>query len=198
MGRDFFGGRLLPVERPEHRTWLQERLEGRQIARLDYALTPVPEWGLGFTLTSGARLAMWSTEDRDFRTGHSRYAWRLMMRWIAPQRIVTPRMVAFFGRGRDSGLETAVTPHLGPDLRTEAADALQQQVEGEVIVGAAPVYEPNAGAGERIVIEFRGGGKLQLDALPPKRGDRTCRADLDAAWLAPPEKTTLWIPGMPR
>ena len=191
-----FEGRLLPVEREERPTWLHQRLERRQVSRLHYVLTPADEWGMAAELTSGARIVFWSSVNHDFHTGHSPYAWRIVIRWMAPQRIVTARMHRYFGFGRDSGLGTAVTPHAGPDLRAEQADELQKRVEGEVIAGASPTYEPNELAGERIEIEFVGGGRLRLDALPPPRDSRD-RADMDVQWIAPPERTHIWMPGAP-
>lgn len=190
-----FGGQLLPADKPEAPTLLQERLEGRQVARMDYLLSPNAEWGVGYSLTSGARLAMWAT--RDDGTGSAmpgKYRWRIILRWLPPQRIWTRRMGRFFGYGRDDRrYGTAVRPNVGSDRPAEPPDDLQRRVEGEVIVGAAPTYEPNAERGEVLVFEFRGGGRLRHDALPPLRGaalpdGMRLRADMAVRWFPPPER----------
>ncbi len=193
----FFDGHTLPYEKPEERTWLQERLERRQVALLDYILTPDDCWGCALTLTSGTRMLFWSAWDRAWDSGQSPYRLRVVLRWMPPHNIWTPRMRRYFGRGRDAGLATAVTPHLGPDQPIEAPDDVQRRVEGEVIVGASPTYHANRAGGERVVLEFRGGGRLQLDALPPLPGQRVCRADFGVEWLRPPDVSRIWTSGIP-
>ena len=130
MTTEFFDGRTLPYERPEQRTWLQERLERRQVALLDYIMTPDDCWGCALTLTSGARMLFWSAFDRAWDSGQSPYRLRIVLRWMPPHKIWTGRMLRYFGRGRDSGLGTAVTPHLGADRPAEPPDDVQRRVEG--------------------------------------------------------------------
>ena len=194
--RDFFAGEVLPYERPEKPTRLHERLEGRQLSRLQWLLTPDDCWGIGLELTSGARIILWSMRDGSYDVGQSKYRYRLMIRFMAPHQIIPPRGRRYWGYGRDSGLRTAVTPHDGPDLGEEAADEIQERFEGDVIVGASPTYEPNEQGCERIEVEFRSGWKLRLDALPPKPGSRD-KADLAVIPIEPLAKTTIWMPGMP-
>ncbi len=191
-----FDGHTLPYEKPENRTWLQERLERRQVSLLDYIMTPDDSWGCALTLTSGARMLFWSATDRAWESGQSPYRFRIVLRWMPPHKIWTGRMGRYFGRGRDSGLATAVTPHLGADVPIEAPDDVQRRVEGEYIVGASPTYRPNRDAGEQIVLEFRGGGRLRLDALLPRPGQRTCRVDMGVEWVPPPEVSRVWMPGI--
>lgn len=182
VSEGFWDGRLIPIERPEKRTALQERLEGRQIARLVYFLSPHEEWGCGLELTSGARMAFWSTQDR----GASRYRWRIMIRYLPPQRIWTKSMVAHFTNERKYALKGE-----------EAADALQERVEGGWIEGARPTPEPSPAGGEVIVLELRGGEKLKIEALPPKnvRGRPFIRADMNVELIEAPSKT-ISMPGL--
>lgn len=169
--------RLLPVEKPEGRTYLAERLEGRQIARLQYILTPAEEWGAALELTSRARCIFWAAEDHDAR----RYRWRIVMRWMPPLKIVTSKVWAHFTQDRHRALAGEEPP-----------DDLQKYVEGEWIIGAAPTYEPNGQGGETIILELRGGAKLRFDALPPRREARPkIRADFAIEYIKPPSVTTL-------
>ena len=170
--------RLLPVDKPERRTMLEERLEGRQLARLQYMMTPGNEWGVGLVLTSGARIFMWAMENFS-----ERYAWRLPMRWIPPQKIWTKGMNRHYGTERKYALKAE-----------EEADALQARVEGQMIVGAKPTYEPNASRGEVLLIEIREGDTLKIEALPGNH-KRQCRADMNVELIeAQPKHISL--PGL--
>lgn len=164
--------RLLPVDKPESRTFLEERLEGRQIARLQYLFFPTEAWGIGLELTSGARLVIWSADNAG-----GRFAWRLPMRWIPPQKIWTKNMNRHYGTERKYALKVE-----------EEADALQARVEGAMIVGAKPTFEPNASRGEVIVLEFRDGDRLKIEALPGNV-KRHCKADMNVELIEAPPKT---------
>lgn len=165
--------RLLPVEKPEARTYLQERLEGRQVARMHDLITPADEHGLGFELTSGARVALWSARDFDAR----KYQWRVVFRWIPPMKIWTPTSTRHFGDERRNALK--------PEDR---ADKLQERVEGQWIEHVGPTFEPNPYGGETVVFHFRGGATFTLDACPPGKGSKDT-SDMRFAFTDAPAKT---------
>lgn len=98
------------------------------------------------------------------------------MRWMPPLKVVTPKVWAHFTQDRRHTL-----------ANEEEADELQRHVEGEVIVGAAPTYEPNGQQGETIVLELRGGAKIRFDALPPRKGAQPKdRADFAIEYIKSP------------
>lgn len=171
--------RFFSAEKPEGTTYLQQRMEGRQVARLTYVETANAEQGVAFELTSGARLILWAQRDLDAR----RYSHRVVFRYMGPVTIWTKSRALHFGRGRDRAAE-------------EPPDTLQQHVEGEVIVGCAPTYEPGVGGGEVVVFEFRGGAKLRLTACAPGPQGRGLgiRATLEHEFIKPPEKTVMGGP----
>lgn len=163
--------RLLPIEMPEKRTLIHERLEGRQISRLQYMMTPLDEWAVGFEMTSGARTVIWSSRDH----ANQKYRYRLIIRYIPPQRIWTPKMTRHFGNERKNAL-----------IPEEPADDLQERVEGQYIEAVRPTYEASPMAGEILFLDFRGGDRLKLEALPgdPKK---KLRADLSAEFIEKPK-----------
>ena len=178
---------LIPAEKPEGVTKLQQRLDGQQVARLDYVLSPALEWGLALAFTGTARFIVWATKD-DFG---EKYKYRLMLRWMMPQKILTGRgLYSRFNRDRH-----AVVDMHGRPAAEEPHDALQQAVEGEVIIGAEPTYEPNRQGGETLVIQFRGGGALTIQALPPRPSERKkgYLSDLAADWTEL-DRTTINTP----
>lgn len=172
-------GVYLPIEKPEGRLNLQQRLEGQQIARYQDIITPADEFGFALELTNLWRFLFWSAQDRG--GFGSKYKWRLVHRAIPAQRILTKTMVQHYMNERKNA--TRAPEELGT--------ALQERVEGQVIVGVHPAYEPNGAGGERLEIEFREGSRLRWDALPPRPGDRTCRADVHEEWIDRPARTII-------
>ena len=143
--------RLFPMEKPEARTYLQERLEGRQIARLVTLETMDGCEGFGMELVQRSRLAFWAAPDPD----RGKYTHRLVFRYIPPLKIITKEILLHFGMDRRSA---------GAGL----PDALQERVEGQMIVGCSPTYEPGPHGGEVVTFEFRDGRKFRCEAVGPE------------------------------
>ena len=162
------------AERPEGSgpgpSRLQERLNGQQISRLYWIDEPGPtrSRALAFELTSGARMIVLAARDRN-----SRYAARLVFRWMHPPQIILPRMARAFSGGR------LRDPEAGPP------DDLQQAIEGEVISGVRSIRSPAKGGGERLEIECRGGGRLYLEAMVLEAPRRGLLADIGYVWSQP-------------
>ena len=135
-----------PLEYPEPRTHLQERLEGQQIAILHYLDEAVPTGsrGLALELTTGAKLIIWAGRDR-----YSRYSARLFFRLMESPLIVTPGMARTFSHG-EAG----------------ERDELQRALEGEVIRGVIHHAEPTKAGGEQVEVELVGGRRVRFVALP--------------------------------
>lgn len=174
--------RLLPVEKPTKRTWLWEELEGKQIARLEY-LGVMPDGGeaLGFEMTNMERFIFWPIQDRN---PESLYRWRILIRKITAQKIVTKRMAKHFGDERKN--------ELGGPVKQ---DDLQELIEGEVIRGIPRPPGPSQFGGESINIEFKSGFRLHIEAAPPKPGGPV-RADLLVVPDFPRSRTTV-LPAVP-
>lgn len=167
-----FAGQFLPWDSPEALRTLQERLEGRQISRYDYALVGT-DWGIGLTLTDGWRWLFWSWKETDWA---SALKWRIVRRAIPSQKIWSPSVVATFSRGREQNRRKPEEP----------ADWMQQHVEGEVIVGVAP-GELSHERGEVMDVGLRGGSILRwLAGGPTDKRDSSCLAD---DFIPPPERT---------
>lgn len=173
--RDYLGGRFLPIEKPERRTHLQELLERRQIGRFHMIETPLREEGFAFELTSSARCLFWASEDLD---GTRKWTHRIVFRHIPPMRIIAASQARHFARDRRVAGEVE-------------ADNLQQRIEGDVIVGASPTYEPGPSGGEVMVFEFRGGATLRVEATGPGSIGRArgIRATFDYALIEKPTTT---------
>ena len=182
-----FDGDFIPhggfgeIERTEPRTYLQERLEGHQIAVLHYLdeVGPTGSRGLAFELTDGSRLIVWAGRDR-----YSKFSARLFFRRLPPPLILTPERAAGFSRGR------AADPEAGPP------DELQRRVEGQMIRFVIHHKEPTLNNGEQIEWEFTGGARLHLSALPMERvrpGEKMLLADI-AYEFTRPERTQIIIP----
>jgi len=153
-----------PIEYPEPRTHLQERLEGQQIAVLHYLdeAGPTGSRGLAVELTTGAKLIIWAGRDR-----YSKYSARLFFRLMESPMIITPGMARTFSHGE----------------RGER-DELQQALEGEVIRGVIHHREPTKVGGEQVEVELVGGRRWRLAALPMERilpGGQTLLADIEWA-----------------
>lgn len=169
-----------PIERPEPRTALQERLENKQIARvlLDQDPGPTGSPVLGIEFTTGQRLAVMAKRDLN-----SRYRSRLIWRFMDAQRIITPRMARSYSMGRIA--DPGGAPGDLPDL--------ERWLEGQVIAGVRVIVEPTEWAGEQSEIELRGGDVLWLAADDQVR-DRRYRAEL-LAQSRRREVTRMWMPG---
>ena len=184
MGRLTQADRLLPVEKPERRLDLDRRLEGAQVARLERMEMPTGEQGIGLELTNYWRFVMFGTQDhQEGRT----YAYRIAVRAIPRQKILTKSMRAHYTDQRRPGHKRYPELPGGP---------LQQKVEGLVIMGVIPAYEViQPFGGERLTIEFRGGGRLVLTACPPVPSQaKEVPADLYFEWKDPPERL-VFLPG---
>ena len=170
---------FLPVEAPLALADLHSYLEGKQVSRLRLdmiedgppgsptALFPHGGAGFGLELTTGERLLIFAV--RTVVTRDHPYTAALTWRWLEPQIIQTPRMARYFGTGRDSGLDYAVTPHAKPDTPAPKADPVQARVEGAVIVGARAIEAPNVEGGQQGDIELVGGDVFHLEARPGGR-----------------------------
>lgn len=174
-------GGFKPIERPTPRTYLQEMLEGHQIARLYYLdeVGPTGSRGLAFELTDGSRLIIWAGRDR-----YSKFSARLFFRRLPPPLILTPDRAAGFSRGRGAD------PDAGPP------DELQRRVEGQLIKGVVHSREPTEKNGEQISFEFTQGARLHLSALPMERvrpGEKMLLADI-AYEFTRPEKKHMILP----
>lgn len=172
---------FLPAgERPEKRTRLQEYLEGQQIARLFYLddSGPTASRGLALELTTGAKLLIFAGRDRN-----SKYAARLIFRWLARPVIVLPRMGRMFSRGRGAD------PDAGP------ADALQERLEGQVIRGVLHRHEPSPRGGECLDVECQD-GRLHLEAVVVEGKDHEgvrLLADIEWEWIVR-KRARVWMP----
>lgn len=142
------------AEKPTAKTLLQERLEGQQVSRLHFVDEPGPTGSrmLVFELTTGGKLIVMAGRDRN-----SAYTARLLFRWMNPPMIILPRMARAFSGGRDAD------PEAGPP------NELQRYIEGAVIHGVLHSSRPTSVGGEQCAIEFVGGGKLALGAVPIMR-----------------------------
>ena len=173
-------GGFKPIERPAPRTDLQEMLEGHQIAVLHYLdeVGPTGSRGLAFELTDGSRLIVWAGRDR-----YSKFSARLFFRRLPPPLILTPERAAGFSRGR------AANPEAGPP------DELQRRVEGQMIKFVVHHKEPTEKNGEMIEVEFTGGARLRLSALPMERGRAGETLLADVEWVfTKPERTLIVMP----
>lgn len=170
-----------PIERPEPRTALQERLEGKQIARvlLDQDPGPTGSPVLGIEFTTGQRLAVMSKRD-----SNSRYRARLVFRWMETQNIVTARMARSYSQGRVADL--GGVPEDLPDL--------ERGLEGQIIVGVREIVEPTNFGTEQHEWELRGGDVLWL-AADHRNRDKRYRAELLADLRQRPA-TRIWMPGI--
>ncbi len=175
-----FAGQFLPWDQPEALRALQERLEGRQIARYEYALVGT-DWGVGLQLTDGWRWLFWSWKENDWA---SRLKWRIVRRAIPSQRIWSRSVVATFSRGREQNTRKPEEP----------AAWLQQHVAGEVIVGGRQGQQRHE-HGEVMDLELRGGAHLRWAAgAPTDRRDTSCLAD---DFIPPPDRL-VFLPNEPR
>ena len=130
---------------------------------------------IGVELTTGAKLVVLAARDRN-----SQYAARLAFRWLDRPLIVLPRMARAFSGGRDG------TPE------AEAPDALQQEIEGQVIRGVRPLPMSRA-CGERMEIEFANAGRLHLEAMVMERSSDGLLADLGYVFMRP-DRTRIVMP----
>jgi len=167
--------RLLPGEKPEAKTMLQERLEGKIIARLHWFTEPMPHGGaaFGLELDDYSRLVIMAARPN----GPSRYLARVLFRFIPPQRIITPRLRRHFTGGRER------------ELGAPLPDDVQRRVEGQMIRAVHTIAAPNDSGGEQCEIELRDGTRLKIHALPDARPSFT--ADLWYELVEPPKPTYL-------
>ena len=173
-------GGFRPIERSLPRTHLQEMLEGHQISRLHYLdeVGPTGSRGLAFELTDGSKLVVWAGRDR-----YSKFSARLFFRRLPPPLILTPERAAGFSRGR------AADPAAGPP------DALQRRGEGQMIKFVIHHKEPTEKNGETIEVEFTGGARLSLSALPMERVRRGEKLLADVEWVfTKPERRHVVMP----
>lgn len=181
--------RLLPGEQPESANILKQRLEGQVLSRFHFFPDPMPDGGAaaGLELVSTERWIVWASPGQRVVTlGTPVYRQRLLWRMIPAQRIQTPRVLRYFGYGRDSRLFTAVSTSPGADLAESPADPVQQRLEGQVIRGVHPILAPNAEGGEQTELEFGDGTRLHLAAL---RGQGRYTADLGWEVKEPPTRS---------
>ena len=173
-------GGFRPIEHSLPRTHLQEMLEGHQISRVHYLdqVGPTGSRGLAFELTDGSKLIVWAGRDR-----YSKFSARLFFRRLPPPIILTPDRAAGFSQGR------VADPEAGPP------DALQRQVEGEVISSVIHHLEPTTMGGEQIEFELKGGARLHLKALPMERVQRgeMLLADVEYEFTRP-DRTRVIMP----
>ena len=174
-------GGFKPIERGLPRSYLQEMLEGHQIAMLHFLddVGPTGSRGLAFELTDGSRLIIWAMRDR-----YSRFSARLALRRLAPPRILTPEQIAGFSRGR------------GADPTAEAPDVLQRHIEGQLIRNCVHDKTPALrSGGERLILEFSDGSNLILTAVPfeQMRSGKSLLADIQWEY-AKPEQTRILLP----
>lgn len=167
-----------PLEYPEPRTHLQERLEGQQISRLYYLdeAGPTGSYGMAFELADGSKLIVYAARDR-----YSRYTARLILRWLPVPLIVLPRYANAWSHGTDP---------LG--CSPEELDELQRRLAGQIIHGVLVTTQPNAAGGEQFTLEC-GGGKLTLGATPIKQrieGDQMLLADIIWDWSEPERRSS--------
>lgn len=155
--------RLLPVEKPVSEVDLWEMMADLQVARLEYDLMPDGGEAIAFEMTNGQRFIFWPVRDENEA---ATYRWKLILRMIPAQKIWTKRMRRHFGDERKNELG-------GPHRQ----DDLMRLIEGEVIRGIPIPPGPNSFGGEQLNIEFRGGLRLHIEAVPPRPGSTT-RADL--------------------
>lgn len=141
-------------ERPTPTTDLQAYLERQQVSRCYYldAVGPTGSRGIVLELTTGAKLVIWA--GRDWTSG---YTARLLFRWLPPPRIILPRMARAFSGGREA------------DPANAPPDDLQQRIEGALIHGVLVTTRPTTCGGEQTAIEFVGGARLALGAVPIMR-----------------------------
>ena len=165
-------GGFKPIERGLPRSYLQEMLEGHQIALVHFLddVGPTGSRGLAFELTDGAKLIVWAGRDR-----FSLFSARLFFRRLDPPRVVLPETLRVLSGGR------ARDPALGPP------DALQERVEGEVVKNVVHHRTPTKSGGESIDFELSGGARLRLTAVPMERvrGGETLLADVVYEWSQP-------------
>lgn len=158
MTRSFDGeflppGGFGPIEHPEPRTYLQERLENEQISRLYYLDDepgPTGSYGFAFELTTGGKLLIWATRDKP---AFSPYTARLVFRYLEPPLIITPDMARAFSGGR------------GRDPLAEPPDDLQRALEGQVIRHVVTMREPTVVGGEQCEWLFTSKDSLHLAAV---------------------------------
>ena len=150
MTRQFSDGIFLPFEIAESRVHLQEMCEGKLIARVCWEVNdemPDNSAGFGLEFTTSDRLVILALP-----VSEGAYMSRLVWRWIEAQRIWTKPMTQHFQRDRRQAGEPG-------------ADALANQLEGQVIVG---VLKPahHVGLGERMDLELRDGSRLVVESVP--------------------------------
>jgi len=174
-------GGFAPIERPEPRTYLQERMGGEQISRLYYLDDepgPTGSYGFAFELTTGGKLIVWATRDTP---AFSPYTARLVFRYLEPPMIVTPDMARAFSGGR------------GRDSLAEPPDDLQKMIEGQLIRHVQTMREPTSVGGEQVLFEFSSGESLHLAAVAinkPLPGGKRLVAAID--WVVSgPAKTRI-------
>ena len=173
-------GGFKPIEHGLPRTYLQEMLEGHQVAMLHYLddVGPTGSRGLAFELTDGAKLIVWAGRDR-----YSRFSARLFFRRLDPPRVVLPETLRVLSGGR------ARDPALGPP------DALQERVEGAMVKNVVHHRVPTEAGGEALDFEFSGGARLRLTAVPMERvrGGEMLLADVQYEFVQP-ERTRVVMP----
>ena len=177
-------GGFAPIERPEPRTYLQERMEGEQVSRLYYLDDepgPTGSYGFAFELTTGGKLIVWATRDKP---AFSPYTARLVFRYLEPPVIITPDMARAFSGGR------------GRDPLAEPPDDLQKMIEGQLIRHVQTMREPTSVGGEQVLFEFSSGESLHLAAVAinkPLPGGKRLLAAID--WVVEgPERARVVIP----
>ena len=180
------GDVLLPVEKPEARLRIQERLERQQVARLEHMIMPTEEDGFGLEMTNGWRFVIFATQDD--ATSGGRYRWRLCYRAIPTQKIWTKRMDAHYRDQRRPEHKRFPEPRGG---------ALQERIEGQMVTGFLPTYEAvQPHSGEQVTVEFVGGARWILTAGPAGPEARDCPATIHYEWVDPPRRL-ISLPGEP-
>lgn len=163
-------GQLLPfsgAEVPEPRAYIQERMEGLQIAWAHLVGEPGPTGSpmLGLEFTSGDRALFMAGKDKS-----SRFTARVVIAWMPAPMIVTARMARYFARGRD-GQPGQAAPAPGPYAdayhRPDGQpDDLQRALEGAIVRHLRHIPDPAPDGGERLELALSGGATLELAASP--------------------------------
>lgn len=187
-------GQFLPfsgAEVPEPRAYIQERMEGLQIAWAHAVAEPGPTGSpmLGLEFTSGDRALFMAGKDKN-----SRFTARVVIAWMPAPMIQTQRMKRYFSSGRD-GQRGQKAPAPGDAYadayhRDEpAGHKVVKYLEGAVVRSLRHLPEAADDGGERLELELSGGMKLMVAASPT--APAPFAADLCYELLRP---GSLWVP----
>ena len=149
---EFFREVSLPDTKPINPAHLRDMLPGKQIGRLVGTFPEANPWGgsmAGLELTDSTRIVLMAQPTPLHPVYGARVAWSQFERL----NIITPSMVRHFTRSRRHAKE-------------EAANRMQERVEGQVVLGVMTTRVPNEWGGETARFELSEGWDLFMMAIP--------------------------------